>query len=198
MNTDNSFLVIGQLPTWLQGVLLRNGPGMHTIGDSKYNHWFDGLALLHSFTFKNGELLHIGLKGTQQATFWCLTLLILFGVGLGCCGFCLQSGVRGGNCCGGSLSTHPLTPHPWQQQLECLCRAVCREIYLSFLCSAEVQCCCHTQPWAGHCRAAFASHPRKASVGSSGSATGTVVPRGSSAVHEQPSFREDQHSPFGI
>ncbi|NWH93108.1 BCDO1 dioxygenase, partial [Aegithalos caudatus] len=48
----------GQLPTWLQGILVRNGPGMHTIGDSKYNHWFDGLALLHSFTFKNGEVYY--------------------------------------------------------------------------------------------------------------------------------------------
>ncbi|XP_010213925.1 PREDICTED: beta,beta-carotene 15,15'-monooxygenase, partial [Tinamus guttatus] len=45
-------------PTWLQGILLRNGPGMHTIGDTKYNHWFDGLALLHSFTFKNGEVYY--------------------------------------------------------------------------------------------------------------------------------------------
>ncbi|NXW14647.1 BCDO1 dioxygenase, partial [Circaetus pectoralis] len=48
----------GQLPTWLKGILLRNGPGMHTIGDTKYNHWFDGLALLHSFTFKNGEVYY--------------------------------------------------------------------------------------------------------------------------------------------
>ncbi|RMC09252.1 hypothetical protein DUI87_14260 [Hirundo rustica rustica] len=50
--------VQGHLPTWLQGILLRNGPGMHTIGDSKYNHWFDGMALLHSFTFKNGEVYY--------------------------------------------------------------------------------------------------------------------------------------------
>ncbi|XP_064016058.1 beta,beta-carotene 15,15'-dioxygenase isoform X1 [Pogoniulus pusillus] len=50
--------VQGHLPTWLQGILLRNGPGMHTIGDTTYNHWFDGLALLHSFTFKNGEVYY--------------------------------------------------------------------------------------------------------------------------------------------
>ncbi|NXC22492.1 BCDO1 dioxygenase, partial [Corythaeola cristata] len=48
----------GQLPTWLKGMLLRNGPGMHTVGDTKYNHWFDGLALLHTFTFKNGEVYY--------------------------------------------------------------------------------------------------------------------------------------------
>lgn len=78
MNTEMSFLFAGQLPTWLQGILLRNGPGMHTVGDTKYNHWFDGLALLHSFTFKNGKLLHVSLQKAQQAKSWCFTLLILF------------------------------------------------------------------------------------------------------------------------
>ncbi|XP_062031824.1 beta,beta-carotene 15,15'-dioxygenase isoform X2 [Lepus europaeus] len=29
---------------------------MHTIGESRYNHWFDGLALLHSFTIRDGEV----------------------------------------------------------------------------------------------------------------------------------------------
>uniref|UniRef100_G1SEP0 Beta-carotene oxygenase 1 n=1 Tax=Oryctolagus cuniculus TaxID=9986 RepID=G1SEP0_RABIT len=48
--------VRGQIPPWLQGTLLRNGPGMHTIGESKYNHWFDGLALLHSFAIRDGEV----------------------------------------------------------------------------------------------------------------------------------------------
>ncbi|XP_028931461.1 beta,beta-carotene 15,15'-dioxygenase [Ornithorhynchus anatinus] len=48
--------VKGEVPSWLCGTLLRNGPGMHTIGETSYNHWFDGLALLHSFTIKNGEV----------------------------------------------------------------------------------------------------------------------------------------------
>nr|XP_006122733.1 beta,beta-carotene 15,15'-dioxygenase isoform X1 [Pelodiscus sinensis] len=48
----------GELPSWLQGILLRNGPGMHTVGETQYNHWFDGLALMHSFTFKNGEVYY--------------------------------------------------------------------------------------------------------------------------------------------
>uniref|UniRef100_A0A8C4YCM4 Beta-carotene oxygenase 1 n=1 Tax=Gopherus evgoodei TaxID=1825980 RepID=A0A8C4YCM4_9SAUR len=47
-----------ELPSWLQGILLRNGPGMHTVGETQYNHWFDGLALMHSFTFKNGEVYY--------------------------------------------------------------------------------------------------------------------------------------------
>ena len=44
----------GCVPAWLSGRLLRNGPGMFEIGDTKYNHWFDGQALLHSFTIING------------------------------------------------------------------------------------------------------------------------------------------------
>ncbi|CAO2609796.1 Beta,beta-carotene 15,15'-dioxygenase [Lemmus lemmus] len=31
---------------------------MHTIGDSKYNHWFDGLALLHSFSIRDGAVFY--------------------------------------------------------------------------------------------------------------------------------------------
>ncbi|KAM4614178.1 beta,beta-carotene 15,15'-dioxygenase [Discoglossus pictus] len=50
--------VQGQIPKWLQGTLLRNGPGIHSVGDMTYNHWFDGLALLHSFTFKDGEVYY--------------------------------------------------------------------------------------------------------------------------------------------
>ncbi|XP_063801850.1 beta,beta-carotene 15,15'-dioxygenase isoform X1 [Pseudophryne corroboree] len=50
--------VQGQIPNWLQGTLLRNGPGIHSVGEMSYNHWFDGLSLLHSFTFKNGEVYY--------------------------------------------------------------------------------------------------------------------------------------------
>uniref|UniRef100_A0A8C9XP29 Beta-carotene oxygenase 1, like n=1 Tax=Sander lucioperca TaxID=283035 RepID=A0A8C9XP29_SANLU len=48
----------GCVPSWLRGTLLRNGPGLFSIGDSEYNHWFDGMALLHSFTFTNGEVTY--------------------------------------------------------------------------------------------------------------------------------------------
>ncbi|XP_078066762.1 beta,beta-carotene 15,15'-dioxygenase-like [Mustelus asterias] len=46
----------GRIPQWLHGTLIRNGPGMHKIGDTVFNHWFDGMSLLHSFTFENGEV----------------------------------------------------------------------------------------------------------------------------------------------
>ncbi|XP_018410905.1 PREDICTED: beta,beta-carotene 15,15'-dioxygenase [Nanorana parkeri] len=50
--------VKGHIPNWLQGTLIRNGPGLHSVGEMSYNHWFDGLSLLHSFTFKNGEVYY--------------------------------------------------------------------------------------------------------------------------------------------
>ncbi|XP_062869191.1 beta,beta-carotene 15,15'-dioxygenase [Trichomycterus rosablanca] len=50
--------VSGTIPPWLQGTLLRNGPGLFTIGNSSYDHWFDGMALIHSFTFKDGEVYY--------------------------------------------------------------------------------------------------------------------------------------------
>uniref|UniRef100_A0AAQ5YZ59 Beta-carotene oxygenase 1, like n=2 Tax=Amphiprion ocellaris TaxID=80972 RepID=A0AAQ5YZ59_AMPOC len=50
--------VKGSIPSWLQGTLLRNGPGLFSVGDSQYNHWFDGLSLIHSFTFGNGEVTY--------------------------------------------------------------------------------------------------------------------------------------------
>nr|XP_057907887.1 beta,beta-carotene 15,15'-dioxygenase isoform X2 [Doryrhamphus excisus] len=50
--------VKGRVPSWLQGTLLRNGPGLFSVGDTEYNHWFDGMSLIHSFTFKDGEVFY--------------------------------------------------------------------------------------------------------------------------------------------
>ncbi|XP_042330816.1 beta,beta-carotene 9',10'-oxygenase isoform X2 [Sceloporus undulatus] len=44
----------GQVPRWLKGQLLRNGPGKFEFGNDKYNHWFDGMALLHQFEIEDG------------------------------------------------------------------------------------------------------------------------------------------------
>jgi carotenoid cleavage dioxygenase-like enzyme len=43
--------VRGALPDWLRGSLIRNGPGTFKVGQRRYRHWFDGLAMLHRFTF---------------------------------------------------------------------------------------------------------------------------------------------------
>ncbi|XP_023991599.2 beta,beta-carotene 15,15'-dioxygenase-like [Salvelinus sp. IW2-2015] len=47
----------GNLPSWLQGTL-RNRTGIFSVGDTTYNHWFDGMALMHSFTFNDGEVIY--------------------------------------------------------------------------------------------------------------------------------------------
>ncbi len=46
----------GKLPRWLTGSLLRNGPALFEIEEEKFNHWFDGLAMLHAFSFKGGKV----------------------------------------------------------------------------------------------------------------------------------------------
>ncbi|KAE8277149.1 Beta,beta-carotene 15,15'-dioxygenase [Larimichthys crocea] len=50
--------VKGSIPSWLQGTLLRNGPGLFSVGDTEYNHWFDGMSLIHSFTFEKGQVTY--------------------------------------------------------------------------------------------------------------------------------------------
>ena len=50
--------VRGAQPTWLQGALLRTGPSKFEVGARTYNHWFDGLAMLHRFAFANGGVTY--------------------------------------------------------------------------------------------------------------------------------------------
>ncbi|XP_045768128.1 carotenoid isomerooxygenase-like [Maniola jurtina] len=47
--------VTGTIPSWVQGTLLRNGPGCKKIGDCQYQHVFDGMALIHRFVVKGGR-----------------------------------------------------------------------------------------------------------------------------------------------
>ncbi|KAM4703961.1 carotenoid-cleaving dioxygenase, mitochondrial-like isoform 2-T2 [Rhinophrynus dorsalis] len=46
--------ITGIVPEWIKGCLLRNGPGKFEFGEDRYNHWFDGMALMHKFTIENG------------------------------------------------------------------------------------------------------------------------------------------------
>jgi carotenoid cleavage dioxygenase-like enzyme len=48
--------VSGQAPRWLSGTLVRNGPGKFEVGHEQYRHWFDGLCMLHRFSFKDGAI----------------------------------------------------------------------------------------------------------------------------------------------
>jgi beta,beta-carotene 9',10'-dioxygenase len=45
----------GVIPDWLEGSLIRNGPGMVNV-DKPMRHWFDGLAMLHRFSFSGGKV----------------------------------------------------------------------------------------------------------------------------------------------
>uniref|UniRef100_A0AAQ5YXX1 Beta-carotene oxygenase 2b n=1 Tax=Amphiprion ocellaris TaxID=80972 RepID=A0AAQ5YXX1_AMPOC len=50
--------ISGTIPEWINGNFLRNGPGKFEIGDQKFNHWFDGMALLHQFKISNGQVTY--------------------------------------------------------------------------------------------------------------------------------------------
>lgn len=48
--------VSGALPAWLGGSLVRTGPARFEVGDRLLRHWFDGLAMLHRFSFEEGAV----------------------------------------------------------------------------------------------------------------------------------------------
>jgi carotenoid cleavage dioxygenase-like enzyme len=50
--------VQGELPRWLAGSLLRTGPAKFEVGPHSLRHWFDGLAMLHRFSFAGGEVTY--------------------------------------------------------------------------------------------------------------------------------------------
>lgn len=39
--------ISGVVPQWLNGYLLRNGPGSMKVGDEEFKHLFDSAALIH-------------------------------------------------------------------------------------------------------------------------------------------------------
>ncbi|XP_041851016.1 beta-carotene oxygenase 2b [Melanotaenia boesemani] len=53
-----STVITGTIPRWINGNFLRNGPGKFEIGNQKFNHWFDGMALLHQFKISNGKVTY--------------------------------------------------------------------------------------------------------------------------------------------
>ncbi|KAJ7996197.1 hypothetical protein DPEC_G00234560 [Dallia pectoralis] len=50
--------VFGTIPTWIRGNFLRNGPGKFEFGNQHYNHWFDGMAMLHRFNIVDGSVTY--------------------------------------------------------------------------------------------------------------------------------------------
>ncbi len=46
----------GDIPAWLSGYFISNGPAQFEIGETKFNHWLDGFAMLKQFKFCNGAV----------------------------------------------------------------------------------------------------------------------------------------------
>ena len=46
----------GHFPEWLQGALLRTGPALFDLKKQHLRHWFDGMAMLYSFSFRDGKV----------------------------------------------------------------------------------------------------------------------------------------------
>src|SRR5215471_7132950 len=61
-----SLKVDGALPSWLEGALLRSGPSKFEVGARTYNHWFDGLAMLHRCLRARPRELHEPLPQKQS------------------------------------------------------------------------------------------------------------------------------------
>ncbi|XP_056400753.1 carotenoid-cleaving dioxygenase, mitochondrial-like isoform X1 [Hyla sarda] len=51
--------ITGSIPEWITGSLFRNGPGRFEFGNDKFNHWFDGMSLMHKFTIENGNVTYM-------------------------------------------------------------------------------------------------------------------------------------------
>ncbi|XP_009626361.1 carotenoid cleavage dioxygenase 8 homolog B, chloroplastic [Nicotiana tomentosiformis] len=54
---EGELVVEGDLPLWLNGTYLRNGPGQWHIGNYNFRHLFDGYATLVRLHFENGRLI---------------------------------------------------------------------------------------------------------------------------------------------
>ena len=50
--------VTGEIPGWLHGTLLRNGPAKFELGSGQLRHWFDGFAMLHKFQIADGKVTY--------------------------------------------------------------------------------------------------------------------------------------------
>jgi len=54
--SDHEPEIEGTIPEWLSGTLLRNGPGKFEAGGDRFQHWFDGLAMVRKYAFEDGAV----------------------------------------------------------------------------------------------------------------------------------------------
>ncbi|KAK2816372.1 hypothetical protein Q7C36_022643 [Tachysurus vachellii] len=48
----------GTIPPWIHGNFLRNGPGKFEFGNKPFNHWFDGMAMMHCFQIADSQVTY--------------------------------------------------------------------------------------------------------------------------------------------
>lgn len=48
--------VDGEIPLWLSGSFISNGPAQFEVGDTPLTHWFDGFSMLKKFDFQAGKV----------------------------------------------------------------------------------------------------------------------------------------------
>uniref|UniRef100_A0A915IDB8 Uncharacterized protein n=1 Tax=Romanomermis culicivorax TaxID=13658 RepID=A0A915IDB8_ROMCU len=56
--TEIETTLTGSLPRWLNGTLLKNGPGVFEVGPDSFRHWFDGFAIFQRFRFTDGKVFY--------------------------------------------------------------------------------------------------------------------------------------------
>jgi carotenoid cleavage dioxygenase-like enzyme len=49
-------LITGDIPKWLLGSFVSNGPAQFEVGKTSFKHWLDGFAMLKKFNFKSGKI----------------------------------------------------------------------------------------------------------------------------------------------
>ena len=52
----DSLPVVGELPRWLSGALVRVTPARLEVGGKRLDHWFDGIAMLNRFGIADGRV----------------------------------------------------------------------------------------------------------------------------------------------
>ncbi|MGE0207374.1 MAG: carotenoid oxygenase family protein, partial [Candidatus Babeliales bacterium] len=52
----NNLTIQGTMPSWLNGTLLRMGPGQFDLNGKSFGNFFDGFGMVHKFSFCNGTI----------------------------------------------------------------------------------------------------------------------------------------------
>lgn len=60
VSSNDLEIISGDIPKWLSGVYIKNGPGAFCINKSKCDHWFDGLAYLSRIEIRDARVSYTG------------------------------------------------------------------------------------------------------------------------------------------